>query len=198
MNETPSVVVLLRGATPVGVFRTDDTADATRLGDTILAGPTGHGTSIGWTIERVPAPNLVGRTAPAPPSPTIVAAAQAERETMRVCAAQLRSALRGGTADGVLEALPWRALLNLVRSVVEAANSPAEHRADLEAKAQRLAALVGDDPARVQLDAEALDRAARAAYDGDTPWESLDGRIQQNYVEDAQRAVTAYLDEDEG
>lgn len=63
----------------------------------------------------------------------------------------------------------------------------------------RVTQLQGDDPDRVQLDPEAVERAARALHDPKhtTPWESQDGRTQGRYVDEAQAVVRAYLAEPE-
>lgn len=97
----------------------------------------------------------------------------------------LRDALAPAVTGSVtVDELDRTALLDVVRSVVEAANTPgAVHR-------ERLGEL---DPA-LTVNAERLESAAMSAA-GLTPasWASADGRVQERYVQEAQGVVEAYL-----
>lgn len=71
----------------------------------------------------------------------------------------------------------------------------------LVGQSDRLARLVGDDPARVQLDSESLERALRAHWDAHrvtTAWENAPGPDQERELRAVERIICAYLADPEG
>jgi len=189
----PMVAVLVRnilsGPPIVDSAHPDEDEAHHYLGREICAGMAPLG--VGWEVVMVPAPLLVQREAGE--SVTVArnalraAAAQDDEHQRR----QMATALDPRHAD--LSAPSWVALRNAVRELCR----ELELCRDRELKLTRL---VGDDPERVQLDTESLERALRAHWDAhrvSEAWENAPAPTQERELRAVERIVKAYLTDPE-